>query len=392
MQRFKKPNLKIVVALLLMVLISASVGYVFGNQTATTNYHLDTPFGDADYYIAQYSNSSYYAINASTWQNFLVTTNASYAFSTIIGNLSSGGKIDVGSGLFSITNTITMTDQVWINGAGRGTVLELDANVPMFVSSSGNYMKLSNLVLDANDRSYPLVNFTNSIHGDIEYCTFYDSLVDFVTFSGGSNSYYNTFAHNTITNRNQSSMTANSGCGLRYSQDGYVYDNTIDCQGSGNGLLYTGIVLNGPGTEVYGNHITYQLNYSIEVLASGCSIHDNWFDSPYISGVRVGTLDGLNIADNHFYDCGWNSGTSVDLNGVAKNILLTGNIFTRGSSGLGAGIGIGINTNAAGNNITGIGNLILFPTSNQVSKNGGVTGTLTFINTATQDFTYYKVP
>lgn len=60
---------------------------------ATTNYFLDTPLPIADFYMGQYSNASYFAINGTNWRNFLVNTNGSYVINTCAGN---GTRVYVG--------------------------------------------------------------------------------------------------------------------------------------------------------------------------------------------------------------------------------------------------------------------------------------------------------
>ena len=88
-ERAKNP--KVVFALIGIILLSL-LAFQIGRamQTATTNYFLETPIPVADYYVSQYSNSSYFAVNGSNWDNFLVDSNASYVINTCLRNLTPG--------------------------------------------------------------------------------------------------------------------------------------------------------------------------------------------------------------------------------------------------------------------------------------------------------------
>lgn len=51
--------------------------------TALKPYVLETPFAEVDIIIDKYANTSYYAVNMSNWDNFLVSTNASYVINSV---------------------------------------------------------------------------------------------------------------------------------------------------------------------------------------------------------------------------------------------------------------------------------------------------------------------
>lgn len=167
-----KPSRKIAVWLLAATLVmSASVGgfYLGLGAITTTDYYLDTPLPIADYYIGVYSNGSYFAINGSNWDNFLVSTNFTDVMSTCLAALPTlGGHIHMGSGTFdgqiSIPNVGTSSTysgrNIRITGTARhGTRIRATSicNNEGIINSSqsdwvsgGTFVTLENLRISAN--------------------------------------------------------------------------------------------------------------------------------------------------------------------------------------------------------------------------------------------------
>lgn len=102
--------------LLVGLLIGGSLlGFMVGKASiTTTNYYLDTPLPIADYYIGKYSNGSYFAINGSNWDNYVVGTNfTDIIYDCIVALPTLGGYISIGSGTF--------TGQIYIPDVGTSS-------------------------------------------------------------------------------------------------------------------------------------------------------------------------------------------------------------------------------------------------------------------------------
>lgn len=157
----KKPKLKVALAVVVLCfgLLFSGVGLGIAltpvpntaiSPTALKPYVLETPLPIADFYIGQYSNGSYYAINGSNWNTFVVSTNTSYVFNTV--SSFATGLIHVGQGTFLFTNhTDIRSNQIW-EGEGTATHLKLADNLPnsnnaywenfcFFLSPDGSYIE-----------------------------------------------------------------------------------------------------------------------------------------------------------------------------------------------------------------------------------------------------------
>lgn len=150
---------KMAVAILAIALLSSVIGYSLAFQTATTNYILDTPIPEYDYYIGQYPNSTYFAINGSTWDNFLVSTNASYIIQYCLDRLTSGRSAPETvrlNGNFS--KSVPITIPAYTNLVGPATIKNA-AGLPVgdteILTVSGDYVTISDLTLDGNAAGNP---------------------------------------------------------------------------------------------------------------------------------------------------------------------------------------------------------------------------------------------
>ena len=58
------------------------------------------------------------------------TGKKSYKIQELINNLpENGGKVKLPEGIFTIDQTVVLRDHVWLQGAGRGTVLSVTDNI-----------------------------------------------------------------------------------------------------------------------------------------------------------------------------------------------------------------------------------------------------------------------
>lgn len=123
----RKSNILTIIGIATIILTLA--GQVRSTGIATGSYYLDTPLPIADFYVGEYSNGTYFAINGSNWQNFLRSENASYVLNMVSGNMTTGKAI-IGTGTFSLDSVWTIrTNQTW-QGMGRGiTIIEFPENM-----------------------------------------------------------------------------------------------------------------------------------------------------------------------------------------------------------------------------------------------------------------------
>ena len=113
----------ILVSLGILTILLVLASQVRSTGVATGSYYLDTPLPIASFYIGQYSNSTYFAVNGSNWQNFLRSDNASYVDLMVNGNVSSGGKVIYGEGSYNFTIVKHLKENVTYSGVNRETVI-----------------------------------------------------------------------------------------------------------------------------------------------------------------------------------------------------------------------------------------------------------------------------
>ena len=130
--------------ILLSLLTAFLAGVTLAGRTATTNYVLETPLPIADYYVGQYSNDTYFAINGSNWDNFLVSDNASLVINSCLGNLTSGRtwkeKVLV-RGWFNVDTDILVPSY---------TILEIDGVLNSSQTGSSAYIIRNNDTTNGN--------------------------------------------------------------------------------------------------------------------------------------------------------------------------------------------------------------------------------------------------
>ncbi len=83
-----------------------------------------------------------------------------------------GCKIIIPSGTYEFTDRITMADNIHLEGAGESTILNFDSGTEYITAEpSTNYLKISNLRINANNVStslYRAINFSGAnIHNEV---------------------------------------------------------------------------------------------------------------------------------------------------------------------------------------------------------------------------------
>lgn len=137
-----------------LIILLASAGQVQSTGIATGNYYLDTPLPIAAFYIGTYTNGSYFAVNGSNWQNFLVSSNATYVINTCLDNLTPGRILRetvVLQGIFNITTSIVLQSNCILDL--RAARIEVNADVDAITASSKSYFRILGGVIDGNKAS-----------------------------------------------------------------------------------------------------------------------------------------------------------------------------------------------------------------------------------------------
>lgn len=153
--------------------------------TALKPYVLETPFAGFDFYIGSYANGSYYAVNASNWNNFAVDTNATTIINYVLGNLTADrtwfSTIQFAPGTYTLTGVLTVTSYTKFQGA---CTFDFNSGATIKIVNSTNsgayYIEFENIMFDGQSTTLPAVS-TASLGSNVraEYivfdrCRFYD--------------------------------------------------------------------------------------------------------------------------------------------------------------------------------------------------------------------------
>ena len=146
-------NKPFIAVLLVGLLVAGSLlGFLVGQASiSTTNYYLDTPLPLASFYVGRYSNGSYFAINGTNWDNFLVSTNASYVFQSILDAAPNGASVCVGNGTYTgLKLVLPTTGGTWrfIGEGVQSTTLQGASGKAVFNSTSTTWDATRDLVLE----------------------------------------------------------------------------------------------------------------------------------------------------------------------------------------------------------------------------------------------------
>ncbi|MGD0996197.1 MAG: right-handed parallel beta-helix repeat-containing protein [Candidatus Bathyarchaeia archaeon] len=113
------------IAIILICAFFVSTPLVRADAIATSNYYLDTPLPIANAYVGQYTNSSYFAIDGATWNNFIVNSNLTVVEQAAIADISSGNvwmevpfnyNVTIPPNI-SVTENVNGMQRVFINSA-----------------------------------------------------------------------------------------------------------------------------------------------------------------------------------------------------------------------------------------------------------------------------------
>lgn len=129
------------------VTVTLMVALLFaGLQAGYITHHIENDYD----YLIYVDGATVYAISGATGNIYTSSTNASAVFNTVITGLSSGGSIAVKNGLYLITTSIFLTQNITIRGEGIETIF--DAETTCFRDASNieynNYVTLDNFVID----------------------------------------------------------------------------------------------------------------------------------------------------------------------------------------------------------------------------------------------------
>lgn len=299
-----------------------------------------------------------------------------------------GGKIFIPAGTYSVTATITIPSNAWIEGAGKdATILELadGVNASMMYSTGTSEIKISSLRLDANN----VGNTGTDLHGiylyDVNraviedvyvydpedvgiylYSTDYSTIQSSVVENTGAEGIYSigTSSYNSYVNNE----VRNAGYyGIRFANASYhrvEYNNVINatglgidfCDGTTNSIAVGNTVTSstGYGIGFYGsnniasnNRIVSSASYGIYVQSSNNVIEGNNISGSGSDGVYFSAADDNAVSNNRITDSGHNG---INVGGTSDRNLLSNNRITDTA---GAYYAVNIAAGATSNSISG---------------------------------------
>ncbi|MDP3043112.1 MAG: NosD domain-containing protein, partial [bacterium] len=295
---------------------------------------------------------------------------------------STGGKVFIPEGTYSVTATITIPSFVWIEGAGASsTILRLanSANKTVIANSdatNGNsYIKISNLMIDGNDAGNTGaychgVYFTKVSYSEIDSAYVYDAEDYGVYLYGvsiGNGSNYNKVSNSIITSNS-------TGIYITLSDNNAIVDNKIYSNSSDGVYSYGGYGQNAiVDNKIYSNsgHGIYFFNNKGESAITGNTINSNSLNGIYI----YYNSDGNAITGNTINS---NTQKGIYVYNTSDNNTITGNTFISHRE---QAIQIGYNSNhniVAGNNIHSVitssgGGIYIYGSDNNIVSSNRIT-------------------
>jgi len=272
---------------------------------------------------------------------------------------STGGKIFLPAGTYSINSTTTIPSNVWIEGAGASSTIlyvQNNSNCSVFANSdqtNGNTnIKISNLKIDGNKSNNRFgygIYFKYVDNSQIENCFIYNTAWEAIYFEGSaSKSKKNIVSHNIVDgsggigiefyggshNIITDNLVQNNAYTGIYSDSDYttIANNVVrnNSTGGGNG----GIVSRGKYSTTANNvcenngHTGIHLYYGDYSVVSGnvCK-GNNWY------GIRVYGTDYSIIIGNKLHDNGGTANYSGLRVYVSTNNFIIGNSITDTAGG-----------------------------------------------------------
>lgn len=351
--KYKKINLVV----LTLVLVFSILGQVGSVGIDTGNYYLDVPLPIASYYIGQFTNGSTFAVNGSNWDCFIVSTDAGYVWNQTLGNMTNGGKLQFGSGIFQVNSKIVVQyDGTTMSGmTNNSTTIECGSNFQIELAG-GSDGDLTNIVIeyfyfDGNWSSRTANPAVIYFHGTgdtlklsyfhLRYCTFFE----FASALGRPyiefRNYDYLWIHNNMFNR----------IFLKFSSWGHpssnvdIYDNFLNIAGT-EPWNFIEVQSNGTGVgrascpNTYRNHFfgtdaknntAIFINATIGDSSVRRHTNDRTENCQYLRCVTSGSyvINFGQIIGGVFMDDDFNDSIYIDLDQNTESIIITANVFTR---------------------------------------------------------------
>ena len=242
-----------------------------------------------------------------------VNTHSSGLNELMKGILANGGKLKLKAGLYRTSETITLPNNVELEGEGALSAIQLDPDVPAFtpvISIPSNYCKVRNLLIDGNK-----TNQSNSPQNGIniggEFNEVSDNIIVNLTGVGvnvlGSNAIQNIVRDNLIMNNEQD--------GIKVSND--AVQTTIE----GNILVsdgYNGVAL----TEVATDNAIVG-NLMINIAQDGILLNNGPTDNTITGNVILAA--GLNNPANPYQGININTDSgqpASERNIISNNVIM----------------------------------------------------------------------
>lgn len=319
-------------------------------EVAVTNYFLDTPLPIADFYVGVYTNNSYFAINGTNWDNFLVSANSTYVEELVMGNVTSG--------------TVFLSNTAWnysLTVPANVRVIErLDATERVFINSADSQgspytVSTDDTYIFTQDRVGSYINSYISTDAITAIDTASDEASSILIKSG---TYYLNSANGITVQANriiegegyETKIVANA------SMTTGLFKNAYGAWGNGDAnITFRNLHLIGDGYDDMGlyvrmaNHVRADKcifedlsagwqTYALDAIETeDVAITDSWFincgDGIAISGVSKGTVNGVTVSGNRFDNCSYGNGHCVQLQDV-KNFVVSNNVCNNSEVGI----------------------------------------------------------
>ena len=264
------------------------------------------------------------------WNNVIVVDGTTYAATgagiqaAIDALPAEGGKVFIPEGTYSITSTITVPSNVWLEGAGASSTVLYNNGIGDSVienadTTNGNsHIKISNLKIDGNDPGTCSdchgIYFNNVTYSQIDSVYVYDA--------DDYGIYFNVSASSTISNN----ILESNLRGVYFNSSS---NNIINSNNSNNNSQH-GIHI------VSGSNNTIADNISNNNTGYGVWIDDSAYNNIIIGNIISNNSIGINIfnyADNNIVT--GNTSNNNSQHGIylfsSSNNIITGNTFNNNS-------------------------------------------------------------
>jgi parallel beta-helix repeat protein len=345
MSKTKRQLLKVSVmsgiVLMLVCSIFASTPTAQADLVATTNYYLRTPLPIADMYIGKYTNTSYFMIQGSNWNNIMVTSNKTAIEVSAFGNMTSGS--------------------VWMKEVTHDLSLTVPANIVVTESVNGAERRFGNVAntqgspytISVGSGSESSYYFGEDRKGTVVWTsTNYSSAVNNAVSLGGT---VKVADGNYVLTAPISLSVSNSVLDLGVANitkafSGYMITNTetlTNIMVIGKGAILNGVSVTYTGSGVYFSNVSNSTIQGLNIqkqyddgirLAAGCNnnkivsntiitsqgiVGGTFACGIELSGTVANTLNNNIVENNYIADCGLGIYSFTGTNGtiITKNIV-----------------------------------------------------------------------